>query len=280
MPTTPADPTRMSVRMRVLVFLCLVPAACARVLAVVPQQMVDEAVREYNEALSTRDPQLRTERFRLARRLFGQVIEDKQIENADLYVNLGNSALQCEQMGQAILAYRRALEIEPGHSRALANLAYARQVLPQWLPRPQTQTLFDTFFFWNKALSRSGRALVSSLCFAAVAVLGAITIRWRRAWARNISVLLAVIWLALTGLRVLDRWTSIHDEVVVTVPQIVARTADSAGAPARFAEPLPAGTEARILEHRGDWVQIRLANNRDAWVRASSVTTVRVRCPS
>lgn len=234
-------------------------------------QMLEEAVREYSEALDAREPDLRSERFRRAQRLFRQVIEEQRVENADLYVNLGNAALQAEQIGSAIHAYRRALSIDPGHGRGRRNLGHARQLLPDWVPRPGSQTLLDTFFFWHQMLSRSARALAASLCFAAAAVLWAVAIRWKRPWARSASLLPAIVWLGLAG-YLLAGGTA--EEAVVTAPQVWARAADSAGAPARFAEPLPGGTEVKILERRGDWVRIGLADGRDAWVRASGLSAV------
>ena len=237
--------------------------------------MIQEAVREYTEGLETSEPELRTERFRRAQRLFQQVIADQRAENVELYTGLGNAALLSEQLGVAILAYRRALDIEPGHDRARQNLNYARQLLPEWVPRPRSGTVLDTFFFWHRTLSRSGRSLLASLCFVLAAALFAIAIRWRRPWARNTALLPAATWVILMALSVWGRWSPDAESAIVTAPEVVARSADSAGAPARFAQPLPAGTEVRIIEDRQKWVRIRLANGRDAWVQSSALTPVR-----
>lgn len=264
----------MNVRSVFLMCITTVFSTVSAVHAVTPQGMLDEAIGLYDVALNTQEQGLRTERFRRANRLFRQVAFEQEIQNADLYTNQGNAALQSELIGAAILAYLRALTIEPGHSQARENLEYARGLLPQWVPRPQTQTLIDTFLFWHRALARSGRALVAAITFAFTAVLLAIAIRWRRAWARHTAMLGAVIWITLISLSLWPRFGILKDAVVITAPQVVARTADSAGAPPRFAHPLPAGTEAEVIQRRASWVRIRLANGRDAWVRASSVASV------
>ena len=238
------------------------------------QEMINEAVQIYSEALNTEVSELRTERFRRAQRLFHQAIVDAEVANADLYANLGNAALQCEQLGQAILAYRRALAIEPGHRRAIKNLDHARLMLPDWVPRPSGQTLLDTFFIWHQTLSRGGRDLVASLCFAACAVLVFVAIGWKRTWARNLAVLPMLLWFALLVPGVWSQWDAASDAAVVTAVEVIGRSADSAGAPRRFAEALPGGTEVDVLERRAGWARIRLANNRDAWVRASSLTSI------
>lgn len=239
-----------------------------------PEALLAEGVQEYSEALKTQDPALRGERFRRAQRLFQKVADDRNVQNVELFVNLGNAALQGEQIGTAIWAYRRVLAIEPGHRQARQNLEHARTLLPTWVPRPSSSTLLDTFFFWHQTMPRSGRTLLAALVFLIAGAFLSAWVRWRRPWARNVAVLCALVWIALSAISM---WTSVRgaaDEVVITVPQVIARAADSAGAPARFAQPLPAGTEAHVLERREPWVRIRLANGRDAWVRASSVTAV------
>ena len=64
-------------------------------------------------------------------------------------------------------------------------------------------------------------------------------------------------------------------EGVVVAREVLARAADSVNAPARFGEPLPGGTEVKILEDRGGWLQIGLHNGRNAWVSSSSVERIR-----
>ncbi len=243
-----------------------------------PRQMIEEAVIDYAQAMDAPERAVRLERFRRAQRLFGQVIEDYGIESADLLVNLGNAALQSEQLGSAVLAYRRALEIAPGHTQARQNLDHARRSLPDWVPRPDDDTLWDTFFSWHRTLSRGGQTILTSLCFAATALLLTVAIGWRRTWARTLAVLLGSVWV---GLVVLLMWPAVYDgtanDAVITVPEAVVRAADSDGASARLAEPLPAGTEVTVVDRRDPWVRIRLADGRGGYLRASNLTAVRTR---
>ena len=134
---------------------------------------------------------------------------------------------------------------------------------------------FENFFVWHRMLSQSARAFIASLCFAAGAVAIAIAIRWRRAWARVAAVLLYVIWLSTISLPLWQwvRGVTIH-EAVITAQEAVARSADSDGAPVRFSEPLPGGTEVEIVQRRDGWTLLRLASGLEGWVRASSVTAV------
>lgn len=232
-----------------------------------------EAVGGYTEALDTEDRDRRLEKFRRAERLFTSVIEQADA-NADLYANLGNAALQAEHLGSAVLAYRRALVLDPDHSRASQNLEHVRGLAPAWVPRPETSALFDSFFQWHRTVSQAERALAASIAFAAAAFLFALGIVIRSVAARNASLLPGAVFVALLASMALDPASADRNQAVVVAREVVARSADSIHAPARFARPLPPGTEVEILESRDDWLRIALANGREAWLRASSVATV------
>jgi tetratricopeptide (TPR) repeat protein len=244
--------------------------------------LLDEAVAEYQAALEGSNRDERLQRFRRAEILFTQLVaapgsevQDHGFQNADLYVNLGNAALGAERLGPAILAYRRALVVDPDHRRALQNLSHARTLLPESVPRPTEGGLLDTFFAWALRLSHSERQNGAAVTFLATAALLAIAIRWRRTAYRNIAVLPALAWVFFLVTLLLDARRDTSRAAVVTATEVVARSADSAHAPARFAQPLVSGTEVEVLERRDAWYHVQLANGRDAWLPRSSVEEVR-----
>ncbi len=233
---------------------------------------IGEAVEMYASAQGLTDREARLAAFGRTERLFQSVIDDGA-ESADLYANTGTAALQAERLGPAVLAFRRALALDPDHARAQLNLTHARTLLPPWVPRPEGTSVLDSFFFWHRTLSAAERAAAAALCFFLAAAALGHAIRWKtpaaRA-ARNLAVLPALGWIALTASMFVggDAGTN---EAVVVAEEAVGRAADSANAPARFADPLPGGTEVRAVEVRETWVRIELANGRDAWVSRGSV---------
>ncbi len=237
------------------------------------ESLASEAIVAYTEALDARKQDLRRAGFRRAELLFSKLVE-QGFENADLYTNLGNAALQAEHVGPAVLAYRRALRRDPDHPRARQNLAHARAGLPVWVPRPEEGSLFDTFFFWHRTLSRGERSLAAALLFAAGATLLAASIRFGQPLLRNLAWLAGAGWLALLASLLIEARSGAELEAVVTAEEVVARAADSALAPSPYSAPLPGGTELRMLEQRSPWVRVRLANGSDAWVSETSITPV------
>jgi tetratricopeptide (TPR) repeat protein len=236
-------------------------------------EQVERAVEAYRLGLDTAERDERLEVFRRSARLFADAAA-KGGGTADLYTNLGNAALQAEDLGTGVLAYRRALLLDPDNARARQNLEHARSLAPDWLPRPEQSALLDSFFYWHRTLSAAERKQIAALCFALAGVLVAVSIRFRSRSARNLVPLPALAWIALIASLALDPAGRAADEGVVTAPETVARSADSLHAPPRFAQPLPRGTELSILERREEWLRVALANGREAWVRASSVTSI------
>lgn len=262
---------------RIFMTLCLLHASLslASIALASPEERVSEAVALYSEALDTQDRDLRLERFRRSERLFAAASLDGGNPTADLYANLGNAALQSEHLGNAVLSYRRALLLDPDHARSLKNLEHVRELAPDWVPRRHAEGLFvDTFFAWHRTLSPHERSLAGASAFAVAALLIALGIVLRAPAARNVAILPAIIWLALLASFVLDPARAASQDAVVTAQETIARSADSIHAPARFSRPLPLGTEVRVLERREGWLRIEIANGREAWVRASSVTLV------
>jgi tetratricopeptide (TPR) repeat protein len=235
------------------------------------------AVETYNRALQTEQRDARVEEFRRAQRLFAGLADqlaDRGVRSADLYTNLGNAALQAEDLGAAVLAYRRALMLDADHSRALQNLEHARNLLPSWVPRPEPSGMLDSLFLWHRTVPAPIRSLLAALCFTAAALLIALAIRFAQPALRNAAILPGVAWLAIAGSVAFDPGGDGQEAAVVIRPEAIARAADSPLAPSAFRQPLPAGAELRILEERAPWLRVRLANGRDAWLKASVVSRV------
>ncbi len=269
------NPTRSA--MCLLLWLCA-PAAWG--MAATPEELLDEAVQEYRTALDSTDREERIQKFRQAEMLFTRLAEGDSktpaegIRNADLYVNLGNAAMGAERLGPAILAYRRALILDPDHHRARQNLAHARTLLPDWVPCPEEGGLLDTFFAWSGRLSPAEYQTLAALAFLVTAALIAAAIRWRQPLLRSLAVLPGLAWLLLLGTILFLVFGHEDDDAVLTLPEVIARSADSAGASPRFPQPLPGGTEVKVLETRDEWTRVRLFDGRDAWLPRSAMQIV------
>jgi len=238
-----------------------------------PERWLEPAISSYALGMESTQRDERLRHFGESERFFLAAIE-AGARSADSWANLGNAALQAERLGPAILAYRRALTLDPDNPRAAQNLAHARRLLPDWLPVPAPGGVLDSFFVWQRNLSQSARANGAAACFAAAALSLALAGSIRLGFARFLAVFFALLWLGLLGSAYLDPDSLANREAVVIVPEAVGRAADSINAPLRFGESLPSGAEVRILEDRGGWLHIELHNGRDAWLLESAIERV------
>jgi len=240
---------------------------------VTPNATLNQAIDVYTEAQAAIDRDGRLASFRRAQRLFAHAAT-QGARSADLYTNLGNAALQAEQLGPAILAYRRALILDPDQARAYQNLRHARTLLPAWVPKPEPEGAPESFFIWRHLLNPAQQATIAALSFLLAALLLAIAIYRRFPLARNLALLPLLIWLGLLLSVTIQARAGGTDQAVFTADETIARAADSPNAPMRFAQPLPAGTEVEIREARTHWIHIVLANGRDAWVARGAVEVI------
>ena len=234
---------------------------------------IKQAFMAYAQAQEATKREDRMEKFQRAQHLFSHVSE-QGVGTAALYTNIGTAALQAENLGDAVLAFRRALKLDPDYFQALQNLQQARTLLPNWVPRPTEESVLDSFFIWRKSLSAAEQSGLAALFFLLASIGFSISIRWRLILARNLALLPLLLWVALVVFYIVDITTSEGQDAVITMDDTIARVADSINAPQRFSQPMSAGTEVEVLEVRDNWAHVSLFNGRDAWVSFASLAYI------
>ena len=130
----------------------------------------------------------------------------------------------------------------------------------------------ETLFFWHQTMSTARRHLLGAVFFAVAMLL---VIPWssrRQATRTRLAVVAGLLWLALTGSALLDAGDTRAG--VVTVDGVTLRSADSDGAPAALASPLPAGAEIEVIEQRQSWSRIALADGTRGWLKSHTVEQI------
>ena len=232
---------------------------------------LEQARETYGAALGESDRVRRTRLFAEAERGFRTLAAERP-DAPDLLVDWGNAALGAGDRGRAVLAWRRALLVDPGNERAVRNLAWVRDRGPIWLPRPAAGGALDSLLFWRGRLSVAQRHWVGAGAFALAVALAIPWSRRRARTLRRLAVVPFVVWLTATGSAVLA--TDSSDAGVLLADGATLRSADSVGAPPAFGNPLPSGTEILVLEERVTWVRAALADGTQGWLPASSVARV------
>ena len=208
--------------------------------------------------------------------LYEKIIAQGQVRNAKLYYNLGNAYFLTDDLGRAILNYRRALQLDGVDVNIRNNLTFARS---RRLDRVAVQTekrVLQTLFFWHYDFSVRTRFVLACLCFAVLCATGTLMVWLGRGPATSmVAVLLGVLWLGLFASVLVEtqqQGAVVHG--VVTAAEIVARQGDGPNYPPSFKDPLHAGTEFELLEQRPGWLHIELSDGSDAWVPESAAELV------
>ncbi len=225
----------------------------------------------YQAALAEDDRVRRTRLFFEAEQQLRGIAD--QYRNApEILADWGNAALGAQDLGRAVLAYRRTLNAEPTHERARNNLEWLRDRSPVWLPRPVERGALDSLFFWHYSLSLAQRHLIGALAFA-VGVLLLVPWSARRArMFRRAAVPLLIVWIGATGSAILAGGDA--GDAVVLSDGTILRSADSLGAPPTLANPLPAGAELGILESRDAWTRVELGDGTRGWLASSTIESI------
>lgn len=199
---------------------------------------------------------------------YERIISQGRIRNAKLYYNLGNAYFLRENIGKAILNYRRAERLDGSDADIQKNLEFARsQRIDKITPKTEKRVL-ETLFFWHYDLSLHTRFILTCIFFAALCISVTVMV-WlgRKAPAAAVAVIAAILMLGfLISVVTESRHRARTVCGVITAEDVVARQGDGQSYPESFKDPLHAGTDFDLLERRPGWFHIRLADDSDAWI--------------
>jgi hypothetical protein len=217
---------------------------------------------------TTNDPDKAQKLYEKAILNYEKIISDAGIKNPKLYYNLANAYFLKEDIGRAILNYRRAENLDKADTNIQKNLAFARSRRIDKVPVKPEKRIIETLFFWHYDFSIRTKFLITCLCFAIVCISG-IVMLWRGKSAGAVAItvvfgLLMVCFLTSVVVEARSRANTIFG--VITADQVVARQGDGPNYPASFKDPLHAGTEFDLLEQRPGWFHVMLSDDSDGWI--------------
>jgi hypothetical protein len=235
-----------------------------------------QAVNLYRSAMENENSQDRLAAFRQSEIAFRDLIESINNPTAKLMTGWGNASLQSRNNGFAVLAYKRALRLQPDNAQARENLEFLREQLQVWEHDTQKKGMFGTLFFWCRFFGDEEIAAVAGLFFVMGCGLVAVTIRFQIGSLWKYSVIPFLIW----GIMLIPCYFSGSEkgglEVVFVAEETIARNADAMNSPASFETLIPAGVEAVVEEVRDQWLHVKFAGNRRGWVPRSAIEFVNV----
>lgn len=217
-----------------------------------------------NEAHSREDA---VELWRKAAVRYERAVKEGGVSNGALYYNLGNVYFRLGDTGRAILNYRRAQRLIPNDRNLMKNLAFARSRCQDSIEETESRKVLKTLLFWHYDFALGTRELVFIFAFCLACILASIRLKMRRGWLTTGAVLLFLCALVMAASMVTTELSErSHRSGVIIADETTGYNGNSTSYEKTFQAPLHAGTEFALVEKRGSWIEIVLANGMTTWI--------------
>jgi len=254
----------------IIIFICLAATVCKA--AGLSEKDKDELFRQANEAFrkanSVSNPDQTHRLYQQAILGYEKIINQGRVQNAKLFYNLANAYLLKQDLGRAILNYRRAVRLDSADANIKKNLDFARSRRIDKIQIKTEKRILKTLFFWHYDFSIKLRFVLSCVFFGLLCL----SVAWliwltRRAPAVTMAVvagILTICFAVSVGIETVRQAKTVCG--VIVAESVVAHQGDGQNYPASFKEPLHSGTEFDLIERRPGWLHIRLTDDSDAWI--------------
>lgn len=230
-----------------------------------PQYRVDalkEAHRLFNAATNTAE-------FALAAHQYEYLVSEEKIRNGQLFYTLANAYFMSDDLGRAILNYRRAERYLPSDENVQANLQAALNRRVDMIDPVKPAS--NSFFVWLIDAPPSFLWKFFACSYLLAWALWWAQKRWERKDLRISSYVLSglstLLFLGLILGTVASRRSA---QGVIISNEVLARKGDGEMYSLAFLDPLHAGTEFYLLENRESWWKIELADQQTCWIPAQA----------
>ena len=221
--------------------------------------------------LSESDPAAAEDLYQKALLRFERLVEEGNVSNGKIFYNIGNIHFLLDDIGRAILNYRKAEQYIPNDLNLAKNLAYARSMRPDKFDTQNKEKILQTLFFFHYDLGTKTRLILFGLAYISFWIFAGTKIFSRRpfiSWGLGVTLLFAILF--GTSLIVESRESIMKREGVILATEVIGRQGDAESYQPSFEAPLHAGTEFALLESRGEWWRIELPDGRSSWIPAKS----------
>lgn len=207
---------------------------------------------------------------------YERIIEAGGVHNAKLYCNLANSYLLTDDLGRAILNYRRAQRLDNSNPDIHKNLNFARSKRTDQFTVTARKKILERLFFWHYDFSMKTRFVIGGICFAVFCIWLVLRL-WIARWPGVVPVCCVTVLITISmivSVAIEQHSLSTHRSGVIVEESVVARQGDGDNYPKSFNEPLHAGVEFDIIEQRPGWLHIELPNAQNAWIPTQSAELI------
>jgi len=216
--------------------------------------------------LDSTDPEAAADYYRKALLHYERLVASG-VRNGKLYYNIGNAWFRLDDVGRAILNYRRSELYNPADPNLEQNLQFARSRRVNRIETQQRDRVFKTLFFIHYDVPTRVRFGIFLASFILIWASATVMIFLRRSWLRNLIIAFSAVCAILLVSLAWEKISLTRNPAgVVVAPEVTARKGDGDTYQPSFTAPLYSGTEFILLEQRPDWWYIELEDGARSWI--------------
>ncbi len=225
----------------------------------------EEAINSYQD----KDYQTALEKFTL--------IENEGVINADLYYNIGNCYFRINEVGRAILYFKKALKVESDHKAARRNLDYA---LTFTKDKQNSESENVIRSFWQKAfdsISINLLAIISLLIFVLIIMIICFMIIHYRNREKTVPIFITTVLIFLFSAFLIIsilKWQEFHktDEAVLLSTSAIGYSGPGEDFTRVFT--IHEGMIFTIERDEENWSLIKLENGLGGWIKKDTFVRI------
>lgn len=200
------------------------------------------------------------------------------IESAELYYNQGNAEFKQKHYAKAVLAYERALRIDPDNEDAQYNIALVRTRLLDRFSKPSEMFFVSWTRDWVTSHSVAHWTLIGFLWVVIFFVFLILYFTASRMWLRKVgffaAIFSAVCFIVTTVFACVQRYRFVNNTdavIMASEVQLYASPTESS----KLVNTLHEGTTVTVLERQGkEWLQVELPDATEGWMQAKGFELV------
>lgn len=192
---------------------------------------------------------------------YEQVIAEQP--SAEAYYNLGNAYFKQGELAQAILAYERALRIEPSYKDAKHNLLFAQSRIVDNIEDTQSFFLSNWLKAIRNALNQQTWMILSIALFICMLIGFFLFAFSQTVWVRKTAFYTSLVALLISFVACINAGSLHHRDTERAEAIITQGIVNAKSSPDRSGTDLftvHEGTKVEITETIGDWCCIHVGN--------------------
>ena len=238
--------------------------------AISPEAMAraNQAFRQANAAYEKTD-------YAQAADLYRRAI-DEGVADSKLYFNYANCLFRQNQLGMAILYYEKARKLDPNDPDIAYNLRFVNAQIQDKVPAPEENFLTRALTYAHAAFSINQGLWIELGLFTFLGLAAILCLYAGAALRTSLAVLMGVAVLGMLSLAP-SLALKIKNQETLRFAIVLKPSVDMYSGPGENFQVLTQvheGTRFEIVETRGDWVSVKLANGKGGFVRLADLGKV------